>query len=315
MTEDLKFKYHFVYKITNKINNKSYIGKHSTNNLEDGYLGSGILILKAVKKYGASNFVKEFLQFFDSLEEAYKNEEKIIKDFDAVNSNMFYNITAGGFGNKGYIPIFTEEWKSKISKALIGRPLSEEHKRNVSIGCTGRSTWNKGAIGLQKSKFKGMKLEGERLKQVQKAFVDVGKHKIQCPYCLRDVLFITSQRWHFENCKLSPIYNPENRKWSEEGKQKLRDSSRAGEQEVKDRTSKSIKELWVKREKSKCLYCDFESKSMSVLSQYHNDNCIHNPNNKNIAKFECPYCGHKSRSISNLKRYHFDKCKYKINEA
>ena len=51
--------HHYVYIITNQLNGKQYVGDHSTNNLEDGYLGSGVLLLRAKKKYGKENFSRE----------------------------------------------------------------------------------------------------------------------------------------------------------------------------------------------------------------------------------------------------------------
>lgn len=310
--KDLKFKYHFVYKTTNKVNGKSYIGKHSTESLVDGYLGSGKLLNRAVKKYGKHNFTIEFLKFCNTSEEAYKNEEIIIKDFDAVKSDDFYNLTDGGKGNKGYIPIFTQEWKDKISEALTGKSLSEQHKENISISCTGRDVWNKGKKGVQQSKFKGVKLEGERLEKQRLVNRENNNKKIQCLYCGRLVAITTAHRWHFENCKQSPTYNSDNRKWSEENKQKLKDSSRANEKEIRDKNSIAVKKSWINRQKIKCDYCDFETTSKSVLTQWHNENCIHNPNNKNIHKYKCPYCGHEGRSLSNLKRFHFDNCPKKF---
>lgn len=52
--------YHLVYMTTNLVNGKMYVGVHSTENLEDGYLGSGNLIKKAVKKYGRENFDRRY---------------------------------------------------------------------------------------------------------------------------------------------------------------------------------------------------------------------------------------------------------------
>ena len=70
--------YHFVYETTNLINGKKYIGKHSTDDLNDGYLGSGKAIQQAIKKYGEKNFSRTILKEFKTSEEAYMYEEEII---------------------------------------------------------------------------------------------------------------------------------------------------------------------------------------------------------------------------------------------
>lgn len=51
-------KYHVVYKTTNTLNNKIYVGLHSTNNINDNYIGSGYVLKDAIKKYGKSKFKK-----------------------------------------------------------------------------------------------------------------------------------------------------------------------------------------------------------------------------------------------------------------
>lgn len=62
-------KYYGLYKITNLVNGKMYIGKHVTSNLDDGYIGSGKILKQAIKKYGVENFRKEWLGFYEDLEE------------------------------------------------------------------------------------------------------------------------------------------------------------------------------------------------------------------------------------------------------
>ena len=89
--------YNYFYKITNNINQKFYYGVHRTTNLDDGYMGSGTLISKAIKKYGVENFSKEILKYFDTQEEAYLYESKFIND-DLVKDRMCYNVKPGGEG-------------------------------------------------------------------------------------------------------------------------------------------------------------------------------------------------------------------------
>lgn len=92
--------YYIIYKITNTINNKIYIGAHKTNNLEDGYMGSGTVISKAKKKYGIENFEKEIIHFLDTADEMFSKEAEIVtKDFIKENTN--YNVKSGGFGGYG----------------------------------------------------------------------------------------------------------------------------------------------------------------------------------------------------------------------
>lgn len=91
--------YHYIYKITNILNNKFYYGKHSTNDLNDGYMGSGYSIINALKKYGKEHFIKEILCFADSENDIYELEELVVTK-EEVQNNMCYNRTVGGNGFK-----------------------------------------------------------------------------------------------------------------------------------------------------------------------------------------------------------------------
>ncbi len=90
-----KQKYHYFYKITNNINNKFYYGIHSTNNLNDGYMGSGKRLHYAYKKYGIENFTKEILKFFDSRKEATDYEAEMVTETLVKDENC-YNVALGG---------------------------------------------------------------------------------------------------------------------------------------------------------------------------------------------------------------------------
>jgi len=135
---------------------------HQTKNLDDGYMGSGKLIKKAIQKYSIENFTKEILHVFDN-EEDMKNKEKEL----VVINEMSYNLCDGGHGGFGYInrtglsnlhnqaslggkaaaklhpqgtfggKKHTEETKQKISiikknnKAFLGKKHTEETKQKM----------------------------------------------------------------------------------------------------------------------------------------------------------------------------------------
>lgn len=90
--------FYTIYKITNKVNNKYYIGKHQTKNLDDGYMGSGKLIKRAITKYGIENFTKEILYVFETEEEMNTKEKELV-----IISEETYNLCEGGKGGFGYI--------------------------------------------------------------------------------------------------------------------------------------------------------------------------------------------------------------------
>lgn len=114
-------KYHFTYKTTNLINQKIYIGVHSTNNLEDGYIGSGIFnqidtkhfkqigFIGAVTKYGYGNFKREILEHFETSKAAFESEKEIVTT-EFCNRKDTYNIALGGRGGNLFITL-TEEQK------------------------------------------------------------------------------------------------------------------------------------------------------------------------------------------------------------
>lgn len=94
--------YYTIYKITNLVNNKIYIGMHQTNDLDDGYMGSGLYLNNAKQKYGLENFTKEYLHFLDSYEEMCDKEKELV-DKDFLLREDVYNLTLGGEGSFHYI--------------------------------------------------------------------------------------------------------------------------------------------------------------------------------------------------------------------
>lgn len=85
-----------IYKTTNLINGKFYIGQDSYNN--PSYIGSGFILLKAIEKYGKHNFEKNVLEYCKDKRELNDREMYWIEKLDATNPNIAYNIATGGQG-------------------------------------------------------------------------------------------------------------------------------------------------------------------------------------------------------------------------
>ena len=90
-------RYNILYKTTNLVNGKIYIGVHSTDNLDDGYLGSGVALLAAIKEYGKKSFTRDILKFFYTQQASYAEEFRIV-DASFIDDRSNYNIKIGGEG-------------------------------------------------------------------------------------------------------------------------------------------------------------------------------------------------------------------------
>lgn len=90
--------FYLIYKITNNINGKFYIGAHRTVDKNDGYMGSGKLISLAIQKYGIENFTKEILLECTSSKDMYAKEKELVKLCE-----QSYNLKEGGDGGFDFI--------------------------------------------------------------------------------------------------------------------------------------------------------------------------------------------------------------------
>lgn len=136
-----------IYKTTNKVNGKIYIGQDSRNRKD--YLGSGYILRKAIKLYGRENFTKEILCTCLTREELNVMEKHYIKSFNSRDPNVGYNLTCGGQGGPlrlgAKLSLETKEKiaasvkssyddaaRERISKQRKGSKTSEETKKKLS---------------------------------------------------------------------------------------------------------------------------------------------------------------------------------------
>jgi len=112
-------KYGFIYITTNILDNKKYIGQKKYDKRSDNYLGSGIHLKYAIKKYGRENFTREILEECDNKNMLDEREIYWIDFYNAVNSNEYYNIASGGEGGNTIAGYTVEQLKLNSLKKSI----------------------------------------------------------------------------------------------------------------------------------------------------------------------------------------------------
>lgn len=122
---------HFIYITTNLVTNEKYIGKHY-GELNDSYLGSGKILIRAIEKYGKENFKRDILYISKTAEENNIKEKEFIKAFNAVEDRTFYNIAEGGNGGDIFHSLPLEQQKQIRERARKqcsgkGNPMYERH--------------------------------------------------------------------------------------------------------------------------------------------------------------------------------------------
>ena len=132
-----------VYKITNKITGKIYIGitnqgsgARYRHHWYESRIGEPSPIHRSMAKYGEDNFTLEIIDFAETYEEVKEKEKFWIKKFNSTDRNIGYNLTEGGDGTFGRT--HSEETKEKIRQKALGRKISEETKKKMSEARIGK---------------------------------------------------------------------------------------------------------------------------------------------------------------------------------
>lgn len=234
--------YGFIYKTTNLVNEKIYVGKRKylvEAQSKEFYLGSGKLLYNAIQKYGVENFKREIIVCCKDLASINEQERYWIKYFDSRNLAIGYNLAEGGeFGEVtwDHLPDKEERLKSrnlKIKNALTGVPQTEERVAQKS------SNWHK-------------------------------QPKCCCVFCKRE-FHISVGKTHVRFCLENP--NREIRKQTEEWKRKvsLKLKGKKHSEEYKALRSQLYKDSYPKK------ICKFCSREFPVnMHQRHENKCKEN---------------------------------------
>lgn len=199
-------KIRYIYLTTNMINGKKYIGQHSTFNMDDGYMGSGKILLRAFNKYEKKNFDKEILHYCESQSELNFLEEQYIIWYETL-SPKGYNLTTGGKENFEYC----EKTKKLLIDSHKGYQYTElqriNHKRAMNKPEVKKKLSNKSkenwADPEKREKFTKA-LNSEEVKERRKKSFAGFKHSDECKIRMSE----------FHRNRIRPknrkhIYNPE----------------------------------------------------------------------------------------------------------
>ena len=142
-------KFHYLYRITNKLNDKFYIGIHSTDNLDDGYFGSGKYLKRSIERHGKNNHEMQILEFHESRDSLKQKEAEIVNE-ELLSHPLCMNLTLGGgdgwhFCNSSKEEIEKRCWQwvkahsEKMAadpdyKKRVGESMSAAVKRRIDRG-------------------------------------------------------------------------------------------------------------------------------------------------------------------------------------
>ena len=209
---------HYIYKLVHT-NGRYYIGRHSTKNLDDGYMGSGKWPRSIKDKQELS---KEILSYHKSTDELLKAEKSLLTEHVGKPLCMNFNNNSIGFASGDLNPAKTEKEKLRKSKQvgelnpMFGKTHSDAAKLKMSRDRKGRSTWNKGLSGIKTStkgqvawnkgihtghqSFTGKSHKPESIQLMKEKHAN--RQRLTCPHCNKTIDKPNYSRYHGDKCKL-----------------------------------------------------------------------------------------------------------------
>lgn len=224
----------YVYKTTNRINGKIYVGQHLSNDINDSYLGSGSLLTKAIEKYGKDNFQKEILE---SVSEKYicdyqktinELEVKYIRQFNSTDTDVGYNILDGGQGVDSWINSIHSHDNEEMRKSASER-MKKYYKDNPSKRNEQSERMKRWYSDENNRRFVG--------EQIHQHYVDNPKDRIKLSESAKNRLTDEVIKKISESNKQRYINNPQLLvEMSEQAKQRYKENP-----QIKKQISKSMK--------------------------------------------------------------------------
>lgn len=266
----------YIYITTNLINNKQYIGKRISNEfLGTKYLGSGVLLKKAVNKYGESNFQVKLIEECNSRQQLIEREVYWIQYYNAVNNDMFYNLSYGNEGHAGKGTYkHSEECKRKISIANSNKVRTLKSKRQIAV-----TLKNKHRFWITDNIKEKLVDASEFEKYKNKGFIKGRKPVSQEQRNKMSIIAINRNKKLTKN-QLCNIYgHNKGRKTSDEVKHKI-------SQALKSRNTWSKNRIWVHKDNVK-----------TQIYEYQLDNYLLNGYHRGMYKDKCKICS--STTIEN----------------
>lgn len=179
-----------IYKTTNLINGKLYIGQDSKNN--PNYYGGGHKIKLAIKKYGKENFRKDILEYCSTTEYMNLREKYWILYYNSINLTIGYNIDTGGNG-----PIDRERWlanKKLNRKGGVAKGYKWKHESPLKGKKRENGTpWLLGENNPAK--------RSDVRDKISKSKLGKSRPTTNCIHCGLIAQQTNITRWHNDNCK------------------------------------------------------------------------------------------------------------------
>ena len=213
---------HFlIYRITNLLDNRIYVGLHKTLDENDGYMGSGKLLKEDIRRLGAENFRKEILHRCSSEEEMIRLEEQIVNS-DFLAGNVYNQMPGGKYGSRERNGLtflgksHNLESKQKIAEASTNRKHSLQAREKMSQNNFAKRNPQEQRLHAKAAGAIGGKAgKGVKRKYLSKNGINpyrgenspnfgLKRQTFCCPHCGKSGAMNTLSRWHFDKCKSRP---------------------------------------------------------------------------------------------------------------